>query len=155
MLKCCLKGFLRISLLLGLNFYVLPLFTQGLPVPLDNPGIDWIERLQIKTGIKLSTHNALKNYQRKIVWDFTKNLDTISGLSVVDQANITWLKNDNNDWADSTYNSPGKGIFSWFYPRKYHAFEVNTPDLSLRLNPILYLQAGPMGDKPYFLIREA
>ena len=150
MLKCCLKGFLRISLLLGLNFYVLPLFTQGLPVPLDNPGIDWIERLQIKTGIKLSTHNALKNYQRKIVWDFTKNLDTISGLSVVDQANITWLKNDNNDWADSTYNSPGKGIFSWFYPRKYHAFEVNTPDLSLRLNPILYLQAGPMGDKPYF-----
>jgi hypothetical protein len=130
---------------------VFPLFTQGLPVPLDNPGIEWIERLQIKSGIRLSSHTALKNYQRKAIWDFTKQLDSLSDLTKVDRANIAWLKNDNNDWADSTYTSPGKCIFSWFYPRKYHAFEVNTPELSLRLNPILYLQAGPMSERPYFI----
>ena len=150
MLRCYFKGCLRISILLCLTLYVLPLFTQGLPVPLDNPGIEWIERLQIKSGISLSSHTALKNYQRKAIWDFTKQLDSLSDLTKVDRANIAWLKNDNNDWADSTYTSPDKGIFSWFYPRKYHAFEVNTPDLSIRLNPILYLQAGPMGEKSYF-----
>ncbi|MEY4030093.1 MAG: hypothetical protein RJA90_1292 [Bacteroidota bacterium] len=70
MLKCYFKGCLRISLLLGLTLYVLPLFAQGLPVPLDNPGIEWIERLQIKSGVRLSSHTALKNYQRKAIWDF-------------------------------------------------------------------------------------
>jgi hypothetical protein len=129
---------------------VIPLFSQGLALPLDNPGVEWLERLQLKTGLSLPSHNALKNYQRKIVWDFTKKLDSVSGLTDVDKANLNWLKNDNNDWADTTYQLADKGLFSWFYPRKYHAFEVNAPDLSVRINPILYLQAGPMGDNPYF-----
>ncbi|MEY3320786.1 MAG: hypothetical protein RLZZ417_369 [Bacteroidota bacterium] len=146
-----LKGCLKTSLLIGLSFYALPLFTQGLPLPLDNPGLDWVERFQIKTGINLPSHSALKNYQRKTVWDFARKLDSLPGLTTVDKANIVWLKNDNNDWADSTYLPVEKGIFSWFYPKKYHAFEVNTPELSLRLNPVLYLQAGPMGERPYFI----
>ena len=106
------KGYLKTSLFICFSFYVLPLFTQGLPLPLDNPGIEWVERFQIKTGINVPSHSALKNYQRKTVWDFTRKLDSLPGLTKVDKANIAWLKNDNNDWADSTYLPVEKGIFS-------------------------------------------
>lgn len=147
----CRKGDFTWCLFFCLFFMIRPGFSQGIPIPLDNPGIDWVERFQIKTGLQMPSHTALKNYQRKSVWEFAHKLDTFPALTRVEKANIAWLKNDNNEWADSSVQRLRKGFLPWFYPSGYHAFEVNTPDLSLRLNPVLYLQAGPMGERSYFI----
>jgi len=124
---------------------------QGLPLYPDHTGMEWLERFQLRTSLPLSSHTALRNYPRQEIWAFTRNLDTVSSLSRVDRANLNWLRNESDEWADSAYTISRRGLFSWLYPRRYHAFEANEPDFSLRVNPILHLQAGPMrGGTSYF-----
>ncbi len=133
MLNCNLKNiYFTLLLLLPLK-----LMAQDTGIPLNSPSYDILNRISVQTGVYLD--NATLPVSRQEVVQFIQNVRT-SGviLSERDLKDITWLERDNNEFfpGDTLLKYNRRRIFRHFYPTKTHLIEYDSPDFSVRANPM-------------------
>jgi hypothetical protein len=133
MLNCNLKNiYFTLLLLLPLK-----LMAQDTGIPLNSPSYDILNRISVQTGVHLD--NATLPVSRQEVVQFIQNVRT-SGviLSERDLKDITWLERDNNEFfpGDTLLKYNRRRIFRHFYPTKTHLIEYDSPDFSVRANPM-------------------
>lgn len=148
---CCSGGLFLLS-----AAYVL---AQSQGIPLHAPAYPILERLEIKTGVESPLHAAVKFYHRKDAADYALKVDSQAALLTSrDRADLQYLLDDNNEWVpDSSryYRRNRKGLFKFFYKTPANLFEVNTPDFSLRANPMLHFQIGSeQGDNALLFVNQ-
>jgi hypothetical protein len=133
LLNCNLKNiYFTLLLLLPLK-----LMAQDTGIPLNSPSYDILHRISVQTGVHLD--NATLPVSRQEVVQFIHNVRT-SGviLSERDLKDITWLERDNNEFfpGDTLLKYSRRRIFRPFYPTKTHLIEYDSPDFSVRANPM-------------------
>ncbi|SFQ41806.1 capsule assembly Wzi family protein [Hymenobacter arizonensis] len=129
--------------------------TQGANyVPLDQDTYRLIDRYAIKFGSDSlhDPHTSVRPYSRIGVAHLAERMlspDSTQAygngsLSRADRFNAQYLLKDN--WANSEYgaeaNKSERPILSYFYRNQTDLYHVVTPDFTLRVNPVLLLQAG-------------
>jgi hypothetical protein len=130
--------------------------TQGTTyVPLDADVYRLIDRYAIKYGPDTFSdpHTSVRPYTRagaaRLGVRMQAEADTAARpLSDADQFNMEYLLKDN--WANSEQgadkNQSSKPFLKYFYQNQTDLYSVRTPDFTLRVNPVLLLQAGKDND---------
>jgi hypothetical protein len=128
--------------------------TQGANyVPLDPDTYRLIDRYAIKFGPDAlnDPHTSVRPYTRAAAARLGERLlspDSMraGGLSRADRFNAQYLLKDN--WANSArgeaINASPKPVLTYFYRDQTDLYHVKTPDFTLRVNPVLLLQAWPL-----------
>lgn len=132
---------------------------QSSGIPLHAPVYALLERFQIKTGIEGPLHTSVQFFHRKDAADYALQLDTQAlALTRLDRADLAYLLHDNSEWVPDSSRwrqRPGRGLFKTFYKTPPNFFEVNTPDFTLRANPMLNVQIGAeQGDKSLLFLNQ-
>ena len=163
-----MKFIFSFSLLFATVFSV---FAQSTYVPLDADKYRLIDRYALKYADSIpELHTGLKPYKRETVARLAqKVLRDEANLSKADRFNLTYLLQDNWDYVqkpqaqfssisdtsaiigetlafDPDFNESRKPILKHFYRNKTDLFHVETEDFTLRLNPVLHLEAGKDSD---------
>jgi hypothetical protein len=137
---------MRIIFGIGFIFSALGAWGQSSNIPLHGPGNTMLERLEIKSGIQAPFHPETKAFARKDAFDYAMLLDTANApLTKLDRSDLQYLFDDNNEWLPDTSKwktRNRKKVLRAFYPCPANLFEVNTPDFTLRANPMIQLAAG-------------
>ncbi|MDB5236182.1 MAG: hypothetical protein JWR44_3175 [Hymenobacter sp.] len=126
--------------------------TQGANyVPLDPNTYRLIDRYAIKYGPDAfnDPHTSVRPYTRAATARLGERMlagdsAAAGSLSAADRFNAQYLVKDN--WANSPQgaglNASQKPFLSYFYRNQTDLYHVETPDFTLRVNPVLLLQAG-------------
>ena len=126
--------------------------TQGANyVPLDADTYRLIDRYAIKFGPDAlnDPHTSVRPYTRAAAAHLGERLlspDSMAAgsLSRADRFNAQYLLKDN--WANSArgeaINASPRPVLTYFYRDQTDLYHVRTPDFTLRVNPVLLLQAG-------------
>ncbi|UPL49503.1 hypothetical protein [Hymenobacter sublimis] len=125
-------------------------------VPLDVDIYRLIDRYAIKYGPDslADPHTSVRPYTRAAVARLAERIlrDSTAGLSRQDRFNVRYLLRDNWHDArqDSAVNLREQPILKHFYERRSDLYSLETPDFSLRVNPVLGLSLGNSdGSKSY------
>lgn len=127
--------------LVGLPFN---LFAQSTNAPANEAYTHLVDRYEIRSGsINPQLFSAWKPYQRAAIAQFMDTLQR-SDLqwSRVDRFNLSYLSNDNWEFADTVDHISRKPLFKHFFRSKSDLFHVRAKDLDLHVNPVLHLGAG-------------
>lgn len=117
-------------------------------VPLDADVYRLIDRYALKYGADSlgDPHTSVRPYTRAAVARLAERIlqDSSAGLSRQDRFNVRYLLRDNwhNTRQDSAINERERPILKYFYQRPSDLYSVETPDFSLRVNPVAGLQLG-------------
>jgi hypothetical protein len=141
-------------------------FSQGVAYPLSNEAVyHTMDRLEILQGNTAHFFSTQKTYTRGEVTRYAQYIDTSARiqLSNLDKKDIQYIFNDNNDWlvqsAEPTtlvgkkepligeltpphYQQNAKPLLKRFYKTPANFWELDSKNFSLRLNPIINIQAA-------------
>ncbi|WP_156176293.1 capsule assembly Wzi family protein [Hymenobacter terrenus] len=128
--------------------------TQGANyVPLDQDIYRLIDRYAIKFGpdVQNDPHTSVRPYTRAAVARLGERIlspDSTAaytgGLSRADRFNAQYLLKDNwtNSARGAALNKSPQPVLTYFYRNQTDLYHVETKDFTLRVNPVLLLQAG-------------
>lgn len=126
------------------------LLAQSTYAPMNKDYYNLIDRYEIRNGNFVpGMHTSYKEYRRA---DIVGLLDSLSldstHFSTQDKFNVDYLNTDN--WQYGSYENAlsKKPFLNHFYTTKSDLYSVNTDDFRLRVNPVLYWQAGKESDNP-------
>ena len=129
----------------AITFFCLPANAQSVYAPLNRDYEHLIERYEIKYGkFADGLHSHVKPYERKGIMQLVDSVtNTHNFLSERDKFNLTYLQNDNWEWATDTSGNISKTpIFKKLYQKKSDFFSFRNPDFDVHLNPVLYFSYG-------------
>ncbi|HEY0744551.1 MAG TPA: hypothetical protein VGD40_23955 [Chryseosolibacter sp.] len=117
---------------------------QSTNVPLNEDYYHWVDRYEVKSGkVFPQIFSSVKGYRRSDLVDFVDSAASEQLFqSRSDKFNLTYLRNDSWEWADSSQNISKKPVLKHFYRAKSDFFHVNTKDFDLHVNPVIYFGAG-------------
>ncbi|RNI32649.1 hypothetical protein EFA69_04860 [Rufibacter immobilis] len=130
-------------LLMGLLFLAGPVMAQDATVPLNQDVYRLIDRYHIKYPTE-NLHTSFKPYGRAKVAELGEaaRQDAVSGTRP-DEYNVNYLLNDNwNHTRFSRDNENPRPVLRHFYTNKTDLYHYESPEFTLRVNPVLGLQAG-------------
>jgi hypothetical protein len=150
-----LRLFLSLVLLSSL---VRPSFAQSAYIPLNQDIYHLMERYEIKSGTFYDKFHAhIKPYQRKIVAHLADSVwADIEDLSLADEFNLDYLKNDSWEWSSTADSDSQKPILKAIYRKKSDFYHVDIKDFNLHINPVLHGFVGfdkDNDDTPYLNTR--
>jgi hypothetical protein len=131
--------------IVALLFFSCPVFAQSTYVPLDPDIYHKIERFQIKYSEEVPNfHTGIKPYFRKETADLAEKVFRKGdSLSRSDQFNATYLLNDNWNYTTRVNQTNfEKPFLKYFFRQPADVYSVDIPDFTLRVNPVLHLEAG-------------
>jgi len=119
-------------------------YSQSTNTPLDKDYNHIIERLEIMSGtFTPGFHTVYKAYPRKAVAMFMDSLQKSDlSFSKQDLFNISYLENDNWEWADNPDNKSNKAFLKHLYKVKSDLWQAKNDDFEFHVNPVLYLGYG-------------
>jgi hypothetical protein len=127
-------------------FLLLPayVFAQSNYAPLNEDYYHSIDRYEVKTGkIIPELFTNVKPYKRSAIVAFIDSANRQQVFeSKSDQFNLTYLRNDSWEWSNTQTNESKKPLLRHFYKKRSDLYHVNTEDLDLHINPVLYIGAG-------------
>ena len=132
---------------LALVFALLPgfAFSQSTNATLNEDYYNWIDRYEVKAGRVVSElFTSVKPYKRKAIIAFMDSLNAKDRIFISrpDQFNYEYMRNDNWEWSRAETNTSKKPLFRQLYKKKSDLAYVDTPELDLHVNPVLYLGLG-------------
>lgn len=133
----------KVLFFLTLSALGLKVNAQSALLPYDEEDYQRIQRLEIKTNhFSPYFHSAVGPYSRKAVAMFADSFQ-IQGRPITfrDFQYLNYLQADNPEWSKSE-TGKRKPILHFFFPQKSAFLFHEQSDFAVRLNPILYLQAG-------------
>ncbi len=146
-----------LTLFIVLSFQVS--VAQSVYAPLNKDYYHLVERYEIKNGrFATGFHSQIKPYERKGIVQLTDSVARDHNfLSRRDRFNLTYLRNDSWEWADSAENDSRRPILGVFYRKKSDLYHHQQEDFDLHVNPVLYVGGGsePGGKKLYINTRGA
>lgn len=137
--------FVPAAFVLILFFVLTEVSAQSTYVPLDPDMYHKIERFQIKYSKEVPNfHTGIKPYFRQESADLAeKVLRKRDSLSRSDQFNASYLLNDNWNYTTRVnQTSFEKPFLRYFFRQPADVYSVDMPAFSLRINPVLHLEAG-------------
>ena len=141
-----------------LCFFVLLLLpgltqAQDSGLPLQAPTIHLLGRMEVLSGIPSMIHPEVGEISRRDAANYARSIDTLAKFQgKVDRANLQYIFDDNNDCLpDSFCRKSRKSLLKYFYRTPANFFEVNTPDFTLRANPMFNFQLGDQNGDPELL----
>lgn len=117
-------------------------------LPLRSPAYHIFDRFDILTSAENPIHPELKETSRRDAAEFALAgfLDT-NQLSRLDYADLRYLLDDNNEYLPTDLRRESRRpLLKTFYRTPANLFEVNTPDFTLRANPMLNFAFGQQQD---------
>ncbi|QMW02639.1 hypothetical protein [Spirosoma foliorum] len=143
-------------------FFSLSVRAQSPFVPLNADYYHLIDRLEIRQNRWAEGfHSSVKPYNRQSIIQLTDSLiaHPTRSLSNTDYFNIDYLRNDSWEWVTPydtihkdpfTRNQPAsmsvgdsrKPFLNHFYRKKADFYSLQTPDLDLHVNPVVYVGLG-------------
>jgi hypothetical protein len=131
-------------LLLLLLVTASPALAQDATVPLNQDVYRVIDRYHIKHNTE-TLHTSFKPYGRARVATLgeTAKQESMSQGSATEEYNINYLLNDN--WNYTRYareNESQRPLLRHFYTNKTDLYHYESPEFTLRVNPVIGLQAG-------------
>jgi hypothetical protein len=133
-------------LLMGVVAGWLPARAQRVHVPLNADYYDLVERYEIKSGRwARGFHGHVKPYWREAIVQLADSVtaDSSARLSWIDTFNLQYLRDDSWEWSADSATSPNpRPLFGALYQRRPAAYSVRNDDVTLTLNPVLYLGLG-------------
>src|SRR5215217_6372867 len=101
-------------------FFHFSLLAQSVYAPLNPDYYRLVERYEIKYGkFAEGLHSHVKPYLRQGIVQLTDSVALHHNfLSRQDRFNLTYLRNDSWEWADSAQNDSRKSVFKNFYQKK-------------------------------------
>lgn len=127
---------------------------------LNNKAYALLDRLDIKLkNDSLLGFTTVKPYNRKLITERLEYIDSLQQvshtqtLSRIDKYNIRSFFMNNEEWTKSYSDSfqAKRPLFKSFYKTPAHMFVVNTPEFTMRVEPLLYLQYGHANDGSQYL----
>ncbi|MBL7783874.1 MAG: hypothetical protein JNM22_21740 [Saprospiraceae bacterium] len=117
---------------------------QDSGLPLQAPTIHLLGRMEVLSGIPSVIHPEIGEISRRDAANYARSIDTLAIFEgKVDRANLQYIYDDNNECLpDSMCRKSRKSLLKYFYRTPANFFEVNTPDFTLRANPMFNFQAG-------------
>lgn len=141
-------------------------WSQSTYLPLNDIPYHWLDRFDVLFNNPSNLHFSVKGIARKDIAHLVLTIDSLHpNLSKLDYGDLQWLINQNNEWyidkdqqlyseqyIDSsqtfyTYNAniqsglkpqrSQKPFLKHFYTTPAHMFEINSPEFTLRINPLL------------------
>ena len=122
---------------------MVPAMAQDATVPLNEDVYRLIDRYHTKYNTE-DLHTSFKPYGRAWVATLaeTANRD-VDTKSAQDEYNINYLLNDNwNYTRHDRDNQSSRPFLNYFYERKSDFYSYESPEFSLRVNPVIGLQVG-------------
>ncbi|GAB4045827.1 hypothetical protein [Spirosoma litoris] len=143
-------------------FFSLSVRAQSPFVPLNADYYHLIDRLEIRQNRWAEGfHSSVKPYNRQSIIQLTDSLiaHPTRSLSNTDYFNIDYLRNDSWEWVtpyDTIHKDPftrnqttsmsvgdsRKPFLNHFYRKKADFYSLQTPDLDLHVNPVVYVGLG-------------
>lgn len=117
-------------------------FPQSTYAPLNSDYYYLIDRFQVLDGglSKDRLHSSFKPYSRKSIAGF---LDSMAiEMSAKDQANLTYLQNDNWEYFKNGNEDSKKPFLKHFYKKKPDIVHVDSRDFGLHVKPVIYFSGG-------------
>ena len=101
------KHLITFSILL-VTFFAL---AQGTYIPIGSETNNYLQRLEIKTGLVNQFHTSNKPYDRKMAIDYINGIDSLSDmdsddLTEMDKKNISYIYKDNFEFDDEHTELP-------------------------------------------------
>ncbi|MGV3540640.1 MAG: hypothetical protein ACO1OQ_12580, partial [Rufibacter sp.] len=123
--------------------YLTQAFAQDATVPLNQDVYRLIDRYHIKYNTE-DLHTSFKPYGRARVARLAETAEQdLSEKSAQDQYNINYLLNDNwNYTRHDRENTSRRTLLKYFYEKKSDFYSYESPEFTLRVNPVLGLQVG-------------
>jgi hypothetical protein len=151
--KFIVKITLKLPIVIGLVLWTIRLSAQSATIPLHAPAYHILDRLDIQSGVENPVHNQLKGFQRRDAAAYAYAIDSLrSDLSRLDHADLQYLINDNEEWAQTGKTRQPtairRPIFKKFYKTPGSLYTVNTPDFKLRVNPMFNFAFGKETNDP-------
>lgn len=117
---------------------------QSTNAPLDRDYNHLVGRLEIMSGtFTPGFHSVYKAYPRKGVAAFVDTLQKRDlPFSNQDVFNLTYLENDNWEWAEDPDNASKKPLFNSLYRIKSDLWHVRNKDFDFHISPVMYIGAG-------------
>ena len=132
-------------------------------LPAHSPAYHLLDRLDILGGTESPLHPELKQSSRRDAAEYALAClgDSSRGrqsarqpFSRLDRADLQYLLDDNNEWVpDSLSRRSVKPFLRTFYKTPANLFEVNTPDFTLRANPMFNFAFGRQGSDAELLFQ--
>lgn len=123
---------------------------QSTFVPHDQEVYHLIDRLQLKYGAQVpQLHTGIRPYRRQDVAKLAEAAtENNYNLSTSDQFNTSYLLNDNWNYTrpDTLAQTVAQPFLKYFFRNNADLYHVAEPEFSLRVNPVLHLQAGADSD---------
>ncbi|MVM29355.1 hypothetical protein GO755_04865 [Spirosoma sp. HMF4905] len=143
-------------------FISLSVRAQSPFVPLNADYYHLIDRFEIRQNHWAEGfHSSVKPYNRQSIIQLTDSLLTHPGrdLSDTDYFTIDYLRNDSWEWvtpydtirrdpftrhqsASMSVGDSHKPLFKHFYQKKADFYSLQTPDIDLHVNPVVYVGVG-------------
>ncbi len=112
---------------------------QSSSAPLNPDYYHLIERYEVLSGQQTSGFDTnVKPYRRRAIGHF---VDSVS-LKSAAQFNLSYLANDNWDYARTADSLTAKPLLKYFFRRPSDFWHLRRPAITLHVNPVLHLAAG-------------
>ncbi len=133
--------FLLLAIIISSN----KLCAQSAFVPLGTITYNYLDRLEIKSGVFLTDiHTSVKPYRRDNIVNAIHQFDTIYPLvhfTDLDGKILEYLDNDNSEYIDSDTINSNNPLY-YFYRTKADFYSVKSKDFMMRINPVIQFGIG-------------
>jgi len=131
--------FCSLTLALGVGFAAL---AQDVYVPYNRDSYHLIDRYQIKYGTQVpELQTAVRPVGRQEVARLAE-ITARNARTTTDQFNASYLLSDNWNYTNLEDNTSRRPFLRYLYRNQTDLYHVESKDFTLRVNPVLHLEAG-------------
>ena len=129
---------------------------QGSLLPPGSLEETLLGRFEIKANPSVPFHTGLKPFNRAEVVAYAHLLDTVlRAPNKKTRADLAYIFRNNNEWGspDTSAQTGSRPLLGFLYRSPANFYEVNTPDFTLRANPMIQFKYGAQQNEtePWFL----
>ncbi len=120
---------------------------QGTYIPIGSETNNYLQRLEIKTGLVNQFHTSNKPYDRKMAIDYINGIDSLSDmdsddLTEMDKKNISYIYKDNFEFDDEHTELPENPKLKFLFTHPAHLLSVKIPHFAVSVDPAIQIRLG-------------
>lgn len=120
---------------------------QGTYIPIGSETNNYLQRLEIKTGLVNQFHTSNKPFDRKMAIDYINGLDSLSDMDIddltpMDKKNIAYIYKDNFEFDDEHTELPENPKLKFLFTHPAHLLSVKIPHFAVSVDPAIQIKLG-------------
>ena len=120
---------------------------QGTYIPIGSETNNYLQRLEIKTGLVKGFHTSNRPYDRKMAVDYINSIDSLSDmdtddLTKMDLKNIEYIYKDNFEFDDEHTEVTENPKLKFLYKHPAHLISAKVPHFAFSVDPAIQIRLG-------------